>query len=259
MQYNKIPLSYFYHLANFISHEYNTMKLSEIYGSLCKHCLLNHFIDLMINYDNKARLYFHYRKLEKLFPNDFNFIPESYILKHDKSILIEKFKNYTQTKADLWVYKPPEGLQEVGIKFLKNSNDFLRYSFISKYISNPHLLKGRKYHIRIYVIVTGFIPLKIYIYNEGQVMRATHNYSYELSKIENNTASITNGHFNFKDPNYNHNATFNSEQGTEWSINVLKNYINKNGDNWEKIWNEIKDISVKSILINFNIIKKINK
>jgi len=90
-------------------------------------------------------------------------------------------------------------------------------------------------------------------------MRATHNYSYELSKIENNTASITNGHFNFKDPNYNHNATFNSEQGTEWSINVLKNYINKNGDNWEKIWNEIKDISVISILINFNIIKKINK
>ena len=87
MQYNKIPLSYFYHLANFISHEYNTMKLSEIYGSLCKHCLLNHFIDLMINYDNKARLYFHYRKLEKLFPNDFNFIPESYILKHEKSIL----------------------------------------------------------------------------------------------------------------------------------------------------------------------------
>ena len=255
MEYNKIPLSYFYHLANFISYEYNTMKLSEIYGSLCKYCLSNHFIDSMINYDNKARLYFNYRKLEKLFPNDFNFIPESYILKHDKSILIEKFKNYTQTKDDLWIYKPPEGLQGVGIKFLKNSNDFLTYSFISKYISNPHLLKGRKYHIRMYVIVTGFIPLKIYIYNEGQVMRAAHNYSYELSKIENNTASITNGHFNFKDPNYNHNATFNTEQGTEWSINVLKNYINKNGGNWEKIWNEIKDISVKSILINFNIIK----
>ena len=255
MEYNKIPKSYFYYLANYISFEFNTIKLPEVYGSLCKYCLSNHFIDSMNYYDNKAILYLNYRGLEKLFPNDFNFIPESYILKYDKKILKQKFKNYVQTKDDLWIYKPPEGLQGVGIKFLKNSNDFLKYSFISKYISNPHLLKGRKYHIRMYVIVTGFTPLKIYIYNEGQVMRAAHNYSYELSKIENNTASITNGHFNFKDPNYNHNATFNTDQGTEWSINVLKNYINKNGGNWEKIWNEIKNISVKSILINFNIIK----
>ena len=255
MEYNNISLSYFYHLANYISFDFNTMKLSEVYGSLCKYCLSNHFIDSMINYDNKGRLYFNYRKLEKLFPNDFNFIPESYILKYDKNILIEKFKNYKQTKDDLWIYKPPEGLQGIGIKFLNNSTDFLKYSFISKYISNPHLLQGRKYHIRMYVIVTGFTSLKIYIYNEGQVMRASHNYSYDLSKIDNNTVSITNGHFNFKDPNYYHNATLNTEQGIEWSIKVLKNYINKNGGNWEKIWNDIKDISIKSILINFDIIK----
>ena len=55
----------------------------------------------------------------------------------------KKFKNYKQKENDLWIYKPPLGLQGVGIKFMKSEKDFLKYSFISKYISNPHLLYGK--------------------------------------------------------------------------------------------------------------------
>jgi len=44
---------------------------------------------------------------------------------------------------------------------------------VSEYIGNPHLIKGLKYDLRIYVVVTSYDPLKIYVYNEGLCRFAT--------------------------------------------------------------------------------------
>ena len=51
----------------------------------------------MINYDNKTRLYLNYRELEKLFLNDYKFIPESCILKIIQNIKT-KIKIYTNKR-----------------------------------------------------------------------------------------------------------------------------------------------------------------
>jgi len=47
----------------------------------------------------------------------------------------------------------------------------------SKYISKPHLLRGYKYDLRIYVLVTSFEPLRVYIFEDGLVRLATQPYS----------------------------------------------------------------------------------
>ena len=44
-------------------------------------------------------------------------------------------------------------------------------------MANPHTLNGLKYDLRIYVLVTCFDPLRIYVYDEGLVRLATEKYT----------------------------------------------------------------------------------
>ena len=47
---------------------------------------------------------------------------------------------------------------------------------IQTYIDTPLLYKNLKFDLRIYALVAGCDPLRIYIYNEGLVRFATEKY-----------------------------------------------------------------------------------
>lgn len=53
---------------------------------------------------------------------------------------------------------------------LKKKKDTL----VSEYIANPHLINNFKYDLRIYVLVSSYDPLRIYLFNEGLVRFATY-------------------------------------------------------------------------------------
>jgi len=63
----------------------------------------------------------------------------------------------------LFIVKPSNQACGRGIKVinrktkLKNKNN----TIISKYIMNPHLINNRKYDLRIYIVVSGYDPLRI--------------------------------------------------------------------------------------------------
>jgi hypothetical protein len=50
-------------------------------------------------------------------------------------------------------------------------------SIISKYIPNPLLINGHKVDLRIYVVITSYEPLRIYVYKEGLVRFASEEYT----------------------------------------------------------------------------------
>ena len=71
--------------------------------------------------------------------------------------------------------KPVASCKGQGIKMVSKKSKISKNKnyLIMDYISNPHLINGLKYDLRVYVIVTSFDPLKIYLYNEGLARFAT--------------------------------------------------------------------------------------
>ena len=50
--------------------------------------------------------------------------------------------------------------------------------FLYRYISDPYLINGMKFDLRVYVFVSSYDPLKIFIFREGLARFATCKYVY---------------------------------------------------------------------------------
>lgn len=63
---------------------------------------------------------------------------------------------------------------------------------VQKYISNPLLLEGYKFDLRVYVLVTSFNPLEAWIYTEGFARFTTEKYNLNTKDLNNNLIHLTN-------------------------------------------------------------------
>jgi len=75
----------------------------------------------------------------------------------------------------MYIMKPTASSCGKGIRVIGKKQNVAKRSgyLVSKYISKPHLLRGYKYDMRIYIVVTCFEPLKAYIFKQGLVRLAT--------------------------------------------------------------------------------------
>jgi hypothetical protein len=47
---------------------------------------------------------------------------------------------------------------------------------VQRYIDNPYLIDGLKFDLRLYVLIYGIHPLKIYLFDDGIARFATNLY-----------------------------------------------------------------------------------
>jgi hypothetical protein len=86
----------------------------------------------------------------------------------------------------LWIVKPTNMSRGRGIYIIDNisevSIDSEEQLIVSKYIQNPLLINGHKFDLRIYVCITSYEPLRIYVYQEGLARFATEKYTTNDAK-----------------------------------------------------------------------------
>ena len=73
---------------------------------------------------------------------------------------------------------------------------------VSRYIDIPLLLNGLKFDLRVYVLVTSFEPLRIYVYNEGLARFASEPYQGPDTTKNTKYAHLTNYSINKKNERY---------------------------------------------------------
>ena len=167
-----------------------------------KNLKLNHFPR---SYEITRKDFFYQRisRMLSLFgEKSFDFVPRTLFY----PLEVEKLKkvmlvNTTQKGGnDYWIFKPCASSQGKGI-FVTNTLDDVpsKQSFmVSEYLSNPLLINGFKFDLRLYVALTSVNPLKIYIYEEGLARFATEKYDNSEKNIKNVFAHLTNYSINKK-------------------------------------------------------------
>lgn len=63
---------------------------------------------------------------------------------------------------------------------------------ISRYIENPLLIGGKKFDLRLYVLVTSFRPLKAYLLKLGFCRFCTVKYDTSVTELDNMYVHLTN-------------------------------------------------------------------
>lgn len=74
----------------------------------------------------------------------------------------------------------------------------------------PYLIDGLKFDLRIYVLLAGVDPLRIFVYEEGLARFATEQYKAPRSEnLENRFMHLTNYAVNKENPNFIFNESIN--------------------------------------------------
>ena len=87
--------------------------------------------------------------------------------------------------------KPVASSRGRGIYLIKNPNQVALDEplIVSKYIDNPLLINGHKSDLRLYVLVTSYDPLIIYLYEEGLVRSEQQLYTLLFRYADNKVAN----------------------------------------------------------------------
>lgn len=152
---------------------------------------------------------------------NFNIMPLTFLLPHEYTAFVQAFTTIESQKytpvapndvnnantttnsiappenneiQNFWILKPLGMSRGRGISLVKDLSQiaYSVSSVVQRYIERPLCLKGYKFDLRLYVVVTSFRPLEAFIYRDGFARVSTHQYSLSPADTENKFIHLTN-------------------------------------------------------------------
>lgn len=200
----------------------------------------------------------------------YDFIPSTFTLPHEYAIFVEEFKKSPNSQ---WIMKPVGKCQGRGIflftklsdisdwknvpksyYYPKNHDDSekddkIEMYVVQKYIHQPYLIGNKKFDLRLYVLVTSYSPLTVYIYRSGFARFTSSRYSNSNSNLDNAYMHLTNAAVQKGHDEYNRNNDL------KWDLRSLKLYlVTKHGEERvNKLFKDIQDVIIRSLICVQNV------
>ena len=159
---------------------------------------------------------------------EFCFWPQTFILPRDREVLeaclskrskykkraarsLSRGKNSTVNRTT-FILKPSSASQGDGIFLVQTQSDLRRCGALAcgdmvaqRYVSNPMLIDGFKFDLRLYVLVSCLDPLTVHMCKEGLVRLASTSYEAPVpSNLSAATMHLTNYSLNKHSDKFNH-------------------------------------------------------
>ncbi|NXG43720.1 TTLL4 polyglutamylase, partial [Psilopogon haemacephalus] len=221
---------------------------SPSFRAIREHQKLNHFPG-SFQIGRKDRLWRNLLKMQaRCGKKEFNFFPQSFILPQDIKLLRKVWEEGASRQK--WIVKPPASARGTGIQVIHKWSQLpkRRPLLVQRYLHKPYLIGGKKFDLRIYVYVTCYDPLRVYLFKDGLVRFASCKYSSSMKSLSNKFVHLTNYSVNKKNTEYRSNPDETACQGHKWALKALWSYLTQKGINSEAIWEKIKDIVIKTII-----------
>jgi tubulin polyglutamylase TTLL5 len=153
---------------------------------------------------------------------------------------------WSTTKGETWV---------LGIFIVETPNQVPLEEpvVVAKYISKPLLVAGHKCDLRLYVAVTSFDPLLVYIYEEGLVRFATVKYDSSHKQLWNPCMHLCNYSINKYHSDYVKSDDPSAENvGHKWTLSALLRHLKAEGKNTALLMSQVEDLVIKAMLASAN-------
>jgi tubulin polyglutamylase TTLL6/13 len=120
------------------------------------------------------------------------------------------------------------------------------------YIDDPFLIDGLKFDLRIYVLLYGINPLKIYLFDDGLARFATKQYqSAAESDLKDMFIHLTNYSINKKNENFIQNENNNSNAHKR-SLKDIFSYFETHGHKTRQLKEDIRELIIKTLITGQN-------
>ncbi|CAM4651576.1 unnamed protein product [Leuciscus chuanchicus] len=208
---------------------------------------VNHF-PRSFELTRKDRLYKNIQRMQQThgFQN-FHIVPQTFVLPAE----YQEFSSSFSKDKGAWIIKPVASSRGRGIYLVSNPSQIPLEEniLVSRYISNPLLIDDFKFDVRLYVLVTSYDPLLIYLYEEGLARFATVKYDHATANIKNQFMHLTNYSVNKKSSDYvSCDDPEVEDYGNKWSMSAMLRYLRQEGKDTTLLMGQIEDLIIKAVL-----------
>ncbi|XP_032044108.1 tubulin polyglutamylase TTLL5 isoform X1 [Aythya fuligula] len=177
----------------------------------------------------------------------FHILPQTFILPAE----YQDFCNTYSKDRGPWIVKPVASSRGRGVYLINNPNQIVLEDniLVSRYISNPLLIDDFKFDVRLYVLVTSYDPLVIYLYEEGLARFATVRYDQASKNIKNQFMHLTNYSVNKKSGDYvSCDDPEVEDYGNKWSMSAMLRYLKQEGRDTAALMANVEDLIIKTVV-----------
>ena len=191
--------------------------------------------------------------MKNLFPDEFDFHPQSWFLPHQFADFSDAARRETLNSPKhkpVYIVKPDEGSQGEGIYLMSDPKDYIfnnKHHVVQEYLADPLLLEKLKFDLRIYVVLSSLEPLQIHLHTEGLARFCTVPYQRPTNKnFQESYMHLTNYSLNKYSSTYVHTDT--DDDGSKRTMTSVFRKLAYMGYDTKRIWSDIEKLVVKTIL-----------
>ena len=240
MGLEKAGVLYTANATDAILHWHDSLKEQDYYTNLKVWQVTNRIPSSSV-LTRKASLAKLIDRIQQYYPHEYSFIPKQFIIPDQYDEFMEELSVTDKT----WIVKPDEGSLGVGIQIIKPGDkiEVPKDSAVAQEYIDSYLLDNTKFDLRIYVLVSSIKPLKIHVYRDGLARFCSEEIDGDsiYSQLTNVTLNKQN------DNDFKHISRL---------ISDVFPILESKGVNITKLWNDIDDTIIKTILSSINLLSK---